>query len=195
MTLTIRFAHALEYAFVAHAGQSRKATETPYIAHPLAVASLVLEHGADENTAIAALLHDVAEDAGGTDRLCDIAKRFGEEVANIVAECSDTLSTPKPPWKARKETFLSRIPRLTDHARLINQADLVHNARSILNDLTEQGDRVWIRFRGGKDGTLWYFRSALAAHRAVHSTPLLNELSEVLDRIETQAKMGAESAT
>jgi len=63
--LTDRFAQAFAFASVVHASQTRKGTATPYLSHLMGVASLVLEHGADEDTAIAALLHDAPEDQGG----------------------------------------------------------------------------------------------------------------------------------
>ena len=69
---------------VVHAGQVRKGTEVPYVAHLLGVASIALEYGANEDEAIAALLHDAAEDAGGRGRLEDIRQRFGEAVAGPV---------------------------------------------------------------------------------------------------------------
>src|SRR5687767_13677368 len=89
MTMTIlstRFEQALVYAAIVHAGQYRKGTEIPYLAHLLGVASIAFEYGADEDEAIAALLHDAVEDAGGSNRLADISSRFGERVAKIVAE-------------------------------------------------------------------------------------------------------------
>ena len=104
--LSPRFSEALVYAARAHAGQTRKGTSIPYIAHCLAVAALALEAGGDDETAIAALLHDVVEDCGGPPRLMEIRELFGETVARIVAECSDTDQTPKPPWKARKQAWL-----------------------------------------------------------------------------------------
>ena len=60
-----RFAEAVEFATVMHDGQVRKGSGVPYISHPLAVAAIALQHGADEDQAIAALLHDVPEDCGG----------------------------------------------------------------------------------------------------------------------------------
>jgi (p)ppGpp synthase/HD superfamily hydrolase len=63
--LTRRFDDALLYASHVHGGQKRKATDIPYIAHLLGVASLVLEDGGDEDEAIAALLHDAGEDQAG----------------------------------------------------------------------------------------------------------------------------------
>src|SRR5262245_32993825 len=98
MVLSARFEQALVYASVVHAGQRRKGTEIPYLAHLLGAASIALEYGADEDEAIAALLHDAVEDAGGADRLSDIRSRFGENVAKIVAECTDAFVVPKPPW-------------------------------------------------------------------------------------------------
>ena len=92
MVLTDRFDRALLYATHVHGGQVRKETSIPYVAHLLAVAATVLEYGGDEDLAIAALLHDSAEDRGGGERLDDVRNRFGERVAQIVEGCSDSLA-------------------------------------------------------------------------------------------------------
>ena len=65
MELSARFDNALVFASRLHLGQTRKGTAIPYVAHLLAVASIVLEHGGSEDEAIAALLHDAIEDQGG----------------------------------------------------------------------------------------------------------------------------------
>src|SRR3712207_5852899 len=80
VVLTTRFDEAFRYAHEAHAGQMRKGTETPYIGHLMGVASIVLDDGGSEDEAIGGLLHDVAEDQGGRERLADIRARFGETV-------------------------------------------------------------------------------------------------------------------
>src|ERR1700732_916518 len=98
-----RFGEALAYAEAAHAGQMRKRTSVPYIAHLLGVAALALEHGANEDEAIAALLHDTVEDCGGLERLRDVREWFGPNVAEIVMGCTDATEIPKPPWKQRKQ--------------------------------------------------------------------------------------------
>ena len=103
MTRTPRFEQALNYACIVHAGHLRKGTSIPYVAHLLGVASLALEHGGDEDTAIAALLHDAVEDAGGQDRADDIRVRFGDRAAEIVLGCTDTDVTPKPPGGSEKK--------------------------------------------------------------------------------------------
>ena len=109
LRLSARFEDALAYAAHLHAGQPRKDTAIPYVAHLLAVCSLVLEDGGDEDEAIAALLHDGPEDAGGHETLEEIRRRFGDRVADIVADCSDTFETPKPPWRERKEAYLAHL--------------------------------------------------------------------------------------
>lgn len=194
--LSERFEHALRYAGHIHAGQTRQGTEVPYMAHLLGVASIVLEYGGSENEAIAALLHDTAEEGGGKRRLEDIRVRFGEEVANIVDGCTDCLDDPRPPWRTRKAAYIGRIPRLSDQVRLVVTADLLHNARSNLKDLREHGDRVWSRFKGGKDGTLWYYRCVVQAFKTVGITHLLEELERVVVEVEKlAAKTASETAS
>jgi (p)ppGpp synthase/HD superfamily hydrolase len=77
------FGHALTIAADLHFGQFRKGTTIPYVAHVLAVASLVLTHGGNEKEAIAALFHDAIEDCGPHVR-ARIREQFGEEVLAIV---------------------------------------------------------------------------------------------------------------
>ena len=152
MVLSEKFEEALRYAATVHAGQTRKGTQVPYLSHLLGVASIVLEHGGTEEEAIAALLHDAPEDAGGAGRLEDIRSRFGEAVADLVESCTDTMQRPKPAWRTRKVGYIARIPKLSDSARLVSVADKLHNARGLLRDLRESGEAVWTRFKGGKDG-------------------------------------------
>ena len=127
MILSPRFEQALVYAATIHSGQTRTASHAPYIAHLLAVAGLALENGANEDVAIAALLHDAAEDAGGQGRLSDIRIRFGTAVADLVADCTDAFETPKPPWRARKEAYIAHLPRASRGAILISCCDKLHN--------------------------------------------------------------------
>jgi (p)ppGpp synthase/HD superfamily hydrolase len=87
----------------------RKGGEIPYLGHLLSVAALVIEADGSETQAIAALLHDAAEDQGGEATLAEIEARFGQQVAKIVAECSDTFETPKPPWRERKERYIAHF--------------------------------------------------------------------------------------
>lgn len=185
--LSSRFGDALEYAFRLHREQMRKGSQVPYIAHLLSVTALVLENGGDEDQAIAALLHDAAEDQGGQETLAEIRRRYGERVADIVEGCTDTFEDPKPSWKPRKDAYLTHLLSASPDVRRVSLADKVHNARTILADLGQMGDSLWERFTGRKDGTLWYYRSLVDTFRQVDTSPLVDELARVVDEIEVLA--------
>jgi len=154
---TDTFTDAFFFATDLHKSQARKGTGVPYISHLLAVCTLVLEDGGNETEAISALLHDAVEDQGGVATLQTISERFGPEVAEIVQFCSDTDRSPKPSWKSRKKAFLDRLPTAPPEALRVILADKLHNLQSIQHEYRTIGDAVWDRFRGGKDGTLWYY--------------------------------------
>jgi hypothetical protein len=88
MRLSERFEEALTYATRKHATQVRKSTEVPYVEQLLAVASIALTHGADEDEAIAAPLPDAVEDQGGVKTLNEIRSSFGDRVTDIMEGCS-----------------------------------------------------------------------------------------------------------
>jgi (p)ppGpp synthase/HD superfamily hydrolase len=154
-----RFLKAFEFAAAKHAGQARKASTIPYIAHLIGVASLVLEAGGDEDLAIAALLHDVVEDCGGVPMLKEVRRRFGARVAEVVDGCTDSYGEPKPPWRERKENYIAHLKKADAGTRLVSAADKLNNVRSILSDYRAIGESIWSRFNGGRDGTLWYYRT------------------------------------
>lgn len=188
-----RFEEALIFATQLHAHQTRKSSQTPYIAHLLCVTGLVLEAGGDEDTAIAALLHDAVEDQGGLKTLEEIRSRFGEHVASIVDGCSDAYTIPKPPWKNRKETYLAHLPEATPEVRLVSLADKLHNARSILRDLHTDSESVWGKFKGGKEGTLWYYRSLVDIFQHHDENFLVDELAQVVGEIEELSNSNSKS--
>lgn len=168
-----------------HANQTRKGTSTPYIAHLLAVTALVIENGGKEDEAIAALLHDAVEDQGGQETRDEIRRRFGDKVVSIVDGCTDTDEDPKPPWRKRKEEYIARLRKeLSDSVRLVSLADKVHNARTIIADRFQIGDAVWARFKGGKEGTLWYYRSLVDVFRSFGSNALLEEFKKLVSKME-----------
>lgn len=161
ITLTDRYTRAVEVARVAHDGGLRKGTEVPYLSHVLIVSALVLEHGGDEDQAIAALLHDVAEDAGGQQRLDEIGAEFGEGVQAIVAGCSDSLladPTVKEAWWVRKTRYLDHLATAERRVLLVSAADKVHNGEAILADYVTDGEGLWSRFNEAsqRGGQLWY---------------------------------------
>jgi (p)ppGpp synthase/HD superfamily hydrolase len=182
--MTDRLAEAFAYANELHATQVRKGSNSPYVAHLMGVASLVLEAGGDEDLAIAGLLHDAVEDQGGLPVLEEIRKRFGDRVASVVEGCTDATVVPKPPWRERKEAYLAHLPEASEDVRTVSCADKLYNARSILMDYRAIGDDLWDRFRGKKEGTLWYYRSLLEAFRTAGAPDLLlDELGRVVTEV------------
>lgn len=185
--LGLRFFEAAALANDVHGGRRRMGTEIPYAAHLLIVAGLVLEDGGDETQAIAALLHDAAEDGGGRPMLEHFRYRFGEDVAAIVEGCSDSLDADdRRSWRERKKAYLAHLPNVTDDAILrVCLADKVHNARSIVRDYRAEGTALWERFTNKTlDDQLWYYRCLLEFFEARRPGPLVEDLRHALREIE-----------
>lgn len=182
--LSARFDEALVLASTLHRAQARKASGVPYVAHLLGVASLVLEEGGSEDMAIAALLHDAAEDQGGETILAEIAAAFGAEVERWVRQSSDSFVQPRPEWEERKRHHLAQIPSADREARLIMLADKVHNARSILADHARVGSGVWERFSVPRERTLWYYETLLEVFHRELSPVLYDTLRECVRQMK-----------
>ncbi len=182
---TERFAEALTFAHDVHNLQVRKGGgNIPYIGHLLSVAGLVVEAGGTETQAIAALLHDAAEDQGGHETLAKIEDRFGPDVAKIVAECSDTFETPKPPWRERKQRYIDHLAEASDATILVSLADKVDNARAILRDLRRHGSPFWDRFsQNDPHQHLWYYESLLGVFKKRSDSWMVSELDGVVQQL------------
>ncbi len=189
MTYSERFDEAFLYASNLHRDQKRKGGDTPYVTHLLGVASIVGENDGTEDEVIAALLHDAVEDhpRDGATRE-EIVSRFGSNVAEIVDGCSDTDVEPKPPWQERKEAYIAHVAGASESVRLVSASDKLHNARAILADMRVLGDGLWGRFKGGKDGTLWYYRKLVGEFRAAGTNAIVDELALVVGEIERLAR-------
>ena len=162
-----RLAEALAFACVAHATQQRKGKDEPYVSHILMVAALTAHYGGDEEQVMAAALHDVVEDQGGEPVALEIGRRFGPRVEAIVRDCSDSFTEPgvaKAPWLERKEAFLATLGDPdTNGSRLVEACDKLANLRDIVEDVRLHGDAAFAHFRGGRDGTLWYYEQLALA--------------------------------
>jgi (p)ppGpp synthase/HD superfamily hydrolase len=186
--LGTRLQRAFRYAAEKHDGQTRKQTAVPYLSHLMAVTSLVLEAGGDEDMAIAALLHDVVEDCGGMPRLREIKKLFGARVAKIVDGCTDAYVEPKPEWRQRKEDYLREVKHADPATRLVSASDKLHNVRTIVTDFRQYGDAIWERFKGKKDGTLWYYRALSDEYRRRSPNRITRELEIAVTELERAVK-------
>jgi (p)ppGpp synthase/HD superfamily hydrolase len=181
--LTERFEQALVYATRLHSNQTRKVGHTPYIAHLMSVAALVLEAGGSEDEAIAALLHDAVEDQGGQSTREEIKRRFGDVVVAIVDGCTESDIVPKPPWQERKTRFLDQLRYASPSVRLVSLADKLHNARSLLAQWQQQGDVIWSEFKGNKQQTLWFYRSLVQVYQQTGADWMTEELSRVVQQL------------
>lgn len=189
--LTEKFSDAVTLAAQAHATQVRKGSLIPYIAHPLGVASLVLEFGGDEEQAIAGLLHDVIED-GGPKYIQPIREHFGARVLGIVEACTDGVPDAngnKGPWKQRKEKYLAHLAMMPMDALLISACDKLYNARAILDDLLDPavGNEVFNRFNASTKETLWYYNE-LAKVIAERNSPVARKLEAIVGEINKLAE-------
>jgi len=190
--LSPRFSKALSYASDLHASQLRKGTTIPYVSHLLAVGSIVLEAGGDEDEAVAALLHDGPEDQGGQVTLDYIRDVFGDRVADIVEHCSDSLvdvgQEDKEPWLERKQRYIERLRSTLDRSvYLVSAADKLHNARSIARDYERVGEDLWKRFNGGRKGTLWYYEALISVYQEgpedLRRDQIVDELKFIIDAL------------
>lgn len=180
--LSSKYHEALGFAARLHDGHLRKGTQIAYLSHLLSVSALVMEHGGNEDEAIAGLLHDAIEDRGdsytshfhgepATGRAAlkrDLALHFGDRVRDIVIHCTDdedyapgykAKDKSVAAWRERKERYLAKLRVETDDGILrVSSADKLHNARSILGDYQVGGEEFWQRFAPKvKSDHLWYY--------------------------------------
>lgn len=155
--ISARYGEALLWAEELHRGQRRKGKQVPYISHLISVSALVWEDGGTEEQAIAALLHDAIEDAGQSH--ASIAERFGEAVADIVRDCTDTSGTAtggeKEPWLLRKTRYIASLEAKPEASLLVTAADKAHNAGDMVLD-ARRDPAMWSKFNAGLEGSTWY---------------------------------------
>ncbi|AMV36425.1 HD domain-containing protein [Planctomyces sp. SH-PL62] len=156
-----RLESASRFAAVAHQGQVRRSSETPYFQHVAAVAGILERAGFAEDVVIAGLLHDVVEDTPTT--LDEVSRSFGPEVARLVGFCSEVkldASGRKRPWIDRKTDHLAALADAPVEARAVILADKLHNLAAIAHDLA-RGVDVWAAFHADREQVLWYYEASL----------------------------------
>ena len=156
---------AIEFAVRAHMKQLRKGTDIPYVIHPIGVGRILIENNCPEECVIAGILHDTLEDTDVTSE--DLAKIFGEEVADIV--CGASEPDKDDTWENRKKHTIEYLKTAPDKIKMVSCADKLHNLRSIIEDYSQEGENLWKRFRRGKEGQLWYYESLSEAFKGVES--------------------------
>lgn len=190
-----RFVEAIGLAADVHRNQSRKGGRIPYVSHLLAVASLVLEDGGNEDEAIAALLHDTLEDSGEPmpAMIERIRSTFGDTVGALVEACTDVDVTDPTErsaadWRARKEHTIAALAHAGEASARVMLADKLHNLRSLLTDLEWHGQSVWQRFNAGREDQLWYYAGLAEAAKKRHDGGRLAH--ELVRSVETLRQAG-----
>jgi len=145
---------------------------------------MVMDNGGTEDQVIAALLHDAVEDQGGEPTLVMIREKFGDHVAELVLQLSDSVGEPKPPWRGRKEVYLKHLETAPMEVLEIVIADKMSNLTSVYRDYERIGDELWKVFTGGKKGSLWYYHEVYAVLSKRMSGYLLESYKELLDRLD-----------
>ena len=155
------FHDAIQFAMNAHDGQVRKGTSLPYIVHPIEVATIVGWYTTDEEVLAAAVLHDTMEDAGVSKD--ELAKRFGDRVANLVSDQSENKRRDVPAsdsWKIRKRETIKEMSKACRDSKLICLGDKLSNLRQMAKDFDEVGDKLWDRFNQKDVSQIgWYYGS------------------------------------
>ena len=187
-----RFLAALQAAAQLHAAQDRKGTGIPYISHLMGTCAIALEYGANEDQAIAALLHDVIEDIEPVEAARATVASFGDEVLRIVEACTDSDVHPKPPWRERKAAYLAHVHEADRAILLVSASDKLYNVRAIVADLHRHGMAYLAKFNPESD-QVWYYRSLVTAFRAnpAHPSDLVDELDQSVIELERLASDGA----
>lgn len=171
--LSPKFALALHFANEIHSTQARKGAGAPYISHLMSVSASVLEYGGTETEAIAALLHDAAEDCGGRPMLDAVRVMFGDAVADIVEACTDSMEKPKPEWRPRKEAYVAHLAFASASVKLVAGCDKLHNLQTTLKDLrVAQPPDYWLRFTAGAESQAWYYGEC---GRALAGSPVASD--------------------
>lgn len=174
--LSDRFANAFAYTLSLHRHQCRKLRRTPYMAHLMSVAALVLEDGGSEAEAIAALLHDAVEDQGGEPIRTQIRHRYGDFILALVDACTEPQRQPQQSWRDHKLSYLNQVQYASTPAQRIILADKLHNLRSLLVNWQQFGNAIWLQFLGQPLDYLWFYRRLIESLNAQSQSPMLIEL-------------------
>ena len=188
---TSRIVSAFEFAFNAHKDTKRKASNVPYITHPLSVAVNLMKSNASEDLIIAGLLHDVVEDEGV--RLSEIEELFGKKVASLVKGASEppelrkSTADPKKTWRKRKQYTIDFIRSAEKDLKLLSCADKLSNIKDTIEDYNRLGEKLWDKFNAPKSEQGWYYRSMCDSYQtgpeSIGGLPIFNEFKICVNQI------------
>lgn len=173
---------AIYFATKAHEGQVRKVSQSPFILHPLAVGCILADAGEPEDTIIAGILHDTVEDTDVT--LNDIKEIFNENIANLVAGCSENKELS---WEQRKQQTIADLETASEAICIVTCADKIHNLQVSIDGVQQQGEAFFVHFKRGYDEQKWYYggiKDVLKTRIPDH--PLFKIYSGIYDQVFKQ---------
>ena len=182
--LTPRLLDGVEMAYRAHAPMVRKGDGQPYIVHPIAVFGLLAHWGADEDTCIAGLLHDVLEDVPDAEKgnyRSAIEQQFGPNVLEIVEGVTE--QDKSLPWKERKKLYLEHLKVASKESLMVSCADRTHNTASLVEAYEKEGEIIWKRFNAPKWWKVWFLDEAVAILKQRLDGAYLHELCSHVDEL------------
>ena len=181
-----RYNRALNFAADKHKTQERKSTKQPFILHPMEVSVIVSTMTNDQDTMIAALLHDTIEDTNT--QPSEILDNFGPRVYELVMAETEDKMRDRPEsetWKQRKVDSLKDLKETNDiELKKMWLADKLANARSFARLHKKYGDSMWQNFnQKDKSEQEWYYRSIAEYTTELKDTDAYIEYVSLVDRI------------
>ena len=170
---------AASLALRAHKGQVRKTDSSPYIEHPVAVATSLAEYGFSDDVVAGALVHDVLEDTSVSET--ELRSELGSVVADLVTSVSENKSLV---WEERKQKYIDTLTTALVDVKAISVADKIHNAKSLLAHHARVGSVAWQAFNRGKEKKIWFEESMLNALKKGWSHPLLDEYENLVIKLK-----------
>lgn len=180
---------ALQTAWQAHSKQKRKGSEIPYIIHPIEVAIILMENGADEDLITAGLLHDTLEDTNINKAL--IEEKFGDHVSELVLGASEpqklntnlSLDEEKATWKVRKTHTINYIAKAPLEIKLLTCADKLSNIRSMVEDYKVLKNELWKRFNADLREQKWYYEELVLSLCDLYNYEMYKEFAYLVKEL------------
>ena len=181
----VRLHQAFEAASLVHKGQERKnPVGVPFVSHCFAVYDLVHQYTNDEDTLIAALLHDAIED--NEEIGMQVVLSFGDDVLEYVQYVTEPPKYDddgnKIKWRQRKSMYAKKLKYAPLGAKMISAADKIHNINSLLI-AHRAGVNVWKMMTTNAEDQISRYQELVEAlsNNWSWSHPLLKQLKSDLD--------------
>ncbi len=159
MAYSYRIEQAIRAAAVLNKDQVRRGpTPFPYITHLYAVAMIVADYTDDEDTIIAAFLHDALEDTDYTP--AEMQEDFGGTVMDIVVGVTEPETHGDEPrsWRETKKQYLKQLTSAPSQSHIVAAADKIHNMRCIVEQYYDSHSQFLADFGGSLEDRLMMYQ-------------------------------------